>query len=733
MSNSVYAHPSFAGDASPEQSLTLQQAIICTTQSLNQLSKVIPGYRPRAGQTSLALRVSEVAFQQGILVAQAGTGTGKTFAYLMGVLPHIIYSQKRVIIATHTISLQTQLMEKDLPLFIQAAAPGLRVMIAKGATRYFCPRRAMAWLNKHDNSGQTKLNLAEDGQSVDKQQLSFIEKLLGDFDSQNFNGDLDTLENETIKPVENLVCRQYDRCPGQTKCEFGQDCPFYRARKDLHQAQIVVTNHALLSQTLIEETQTLGQLNDQILIVDEAHQFLSTYRGQQQQTLEFSVQPKLGEKLKQVCECFYKIIKADGHHALPFDSQLIEQSSRSLQSILSEVESQLSSVNQFLFANYRQLRGPAKDNFDNLDQWLMGFEPTQDGLSWLLLQLYTLFCSADSAFNKMVNQMIAPVEKSYSERSKSAQKQIENLTLLSRELDDYLTRSQGCLERFIRHDQLYTIQDRVAAGLVRWISRLGENKGFCAHSNQLVMNESLEKKVYDVFSTTIFTSATIEALNSPQRFLSSLGLDKRSDVSELKVASPFDYSKVSVSAPIKQGDVNHPSFSSKIKQQVELSAQRHKAILVLFSSYQQLNQVYDQCSATLKKQVLRQADFSRQQILDRHKQRVDLGQTSILFGVDSLSEGVDLQRHYLTCVMVAKFPFPNLNEPMLAYEARTLEFLGKNSFYDLSLPICSSKLIQSTGRLIRSEEDFGEVILLDSRIHSKSYAKRLVYSLPFFQ
>ncbi len=733
MPNTVYARRSFSGDATPEQALTLQQAITCTTQSLNQLSKVIPSYRPRTEQTSLAERVSEVAFQQGILVAQAGTGTGKTFAYLMGVLPHIMYSQKRVIIATHTISLQTQLMEKDLPLFRRAVAPSLRIMIAKGSTRYFCPRRAMAWLNKHGNSGQTELNLAEQGQSVDKQQLSIIEKLLEGFDSQSFNGDLDTLESGNIKPIENLVSRRYDRCPGQTKCEFGQSCPFYQARKDLQKAQVVITNHALLSQSLIEETQTLGQLNDQILIVDEAHQFLSTYRGQQQQTLEFSAQPKLAEKLKQIRDCFHKIIKADGHHALPFDSQLIEQSSQSLQSLLNDVESQLSSVNQFLFANYRQLRGPAKDNFDNLDQWLMGFEPTQDGLSQLLLQLYTLFCSADSAFNKIVNQMIAPVEKSYSERSKSAQKQVENLTLLSRELDDYLTRSQGCLERFIRHDQLYTIQDRVAAGLVRWISRFGENKGFCAHSNQLAMGESLEKKVYDVFSTTIFTSATIEVLNSPKRFLSSLALDKRSDINVLKVASPFDYTKVSVSAPIKQGDVNHPSFSSKIKQQVERATQRHKAILVLFSSYQQLNQVYDQCSPALKKKILRQADFSRQKILECHKKRVDLGQASILFGVDSLSEGVDLQRHYLTCVMVAKFPFPNLNEPILAYEARTLEFLGKNSFYDLSLPICSSKLIQSTGRLIRSEEDFGEVVLLDSRIHRKSYAKRLVYSLPFFQ
>jgi ATP-dependent DNA helicase DinG len=714
------------------QPFTVEQSIGYTTQYLFNLGRHMPGFKPREAQTLLAKKISEVAHNTGLLVAQAGTGTGKTYAYLLGALPQVIYAKKRLIISTHTISLQTQLVEKDLPHAIQNINSSLIVKIAKGSSRYFCPKRALEFLAKEGESAQGELDIEQSHCGANAALVAQVNALFEQYSENKFDGDLDTIENPSVQSVEHLVCRQYDRCAGQQTCEFGKECPFYLARAGINQANIVITNHALLSHTLINETNCLGELNDQILIIDEAHQFLPIYRNESQHSLEFCADSKLVDKLTQLTDSLIKVIKIDGINRFPVDTKDIDQHTQSLKPYLKETESLLAELYAFLTANYKALRGPLKDSFDNLDQWLLGFEQSHPDLSWLLLQLYTTLSHAESRFQLMLNKLISPVEKSYADHSTKAQKHIGALSVLSHELDEYLEQSKTCLERFVRHDQLYTTEDRVRAGLVRWIKRNEKEKGFRAYSNLVNLTESLEKKIYNRLGSVIFTSATIEALNSPKQFISSLGLEHQVGLSMFNAMSPFDYSKVNLLAPIKQGDVNHPSYSIKIKQQLEQSVLRHKSILMLFSSYQQLNQVYDLCSPRLRSTILRQADFSASQIITKHKQRIDNGETSILFGVDSLSEGIDLQRHYLTCVMIAKFPFPNINEPLLAYEARSLEYYGKSSFNELSLPICSRKLIQSVGRLIRSEDDYGEVILLDSRVHSKSYAKRLIYSLPFY-
>jgi ATP-dependent DNA helicase DinG len=146
-----------------------------------------------------------------------------------------------------------------------------------------------------------------------------------------------------------------------------------------------------------------------------------------------------------------------------------------------------------------------------------------------------------------------------------------------------------------------------------------------------------------------------------------------------------------------------------------------------------MNEVYTLCSSALKRKILCQNDFSKRELIERHKNQIDQGETSILFGVDGLSEGLDLQQHYLTCVLITKLPFPALNKPMFKHLSSMIEAKGQSSFLQQSLPICERKLIQSVGRLIRSEQDYGEVILLDSRVNTSRYGKTLLGGIPMVQ
>jgi ATP-dependent DNA helicase DinG len=153
-------------------------------------------------------------------------------------------------------------------------------------------------------------------------------------------------------------------------------------------------------------------------------------------------------------------------------------------------------------------------------------------------------------------------------------------------------------------------------------------------------------------------------------------------------------------------------------------------MLVLFGSNKQMNETYNICSKELKDNILVQHNYSKSELISLHKSNVDNNKTSILFGVAGLAEGLDLQNQYLTCVIITKIPFPNTTNPMFNYESRCMDMLSKSSFLNLSLPLCSRNLIQAAGRLIRTEEDYGDIYILDSRIKTSRYGANLLGHLP---
>lgn len=187
-------------------------------QAYDALRQHIPGFKSRQGQEQLMNGVTESIASGELLACQAGTGVGKTFGYLLGAAPFLMAKRHKVIISTHTIALQTQLMEKDLPLFQQAVIPSLRFAIAKGSERYFCPQRAASLL-RTDSEAKSQQPLELDEQELFSQNALLDHKLLADiqtvqtqFHSREFDGDLDTLTLDNPERLTSFIGRKANRC-----------------------------------------------------------------------------------------------------------------------------------------------------------------------------------------------------------------------------------------------------------------------------------------------------------------------------------------------------------------------------------------------------------------------------------------------------------------------------------------------------------------------------------------
>jgi ATP-dependent DNA helicase DinG len=202
-----------------------------------------------------------------------------------------------------------------------------------------------------------------------------------------------------------------------------------------------------------------------------------------------------------------------------------------------------------------------------------------------------------------------------------------------------------------------------------------------------------------------------------------------------RVPSPFDFAKVGVLRvpPMRSMPNQAQLHTDEIIDHLEDWIEGHNAVLVLFSSRKQMNDVYFGVDRALRERILTQDEMGKQELIQKHKQRIDGGQQSILFGLASLAEGIDLPGDYLTHVVIAKIPFAVPNDPLEQSIAEWMEARGRNPFMEISVPEASLRLIQACGRLIRTEQDKGQITILDQRLIAKRYGQLLLDALPPYQ
>ena len=219
------------------ETISTTDAFALSEQYYQTLSSVLPGFVVRNAQKQIIEHSINAISHQQILALQAETGVGKTLGYLLSALPYVNNGKKRLVISTNTVALQNQLMDKDLPLLIKHLNPALKVTVAKGSQRYYCPKRALALLSKTEQSTQDPLDLNVDDDLENEQQknhthhqMALINTIYQDFNDETFDGDLDSCRYPNIDSVSSSINRHPERCEKKRLCPFGGKCPYYRVR-----------------------------------------------------------------------------------------------------------------------------------------------------------------------------------------------------------------------------------------------------------------------------------------------------------------------------------------------------------------------------------------------------------------------------------------------------------------------------------------------------------------------
>jgi ATP-dependent DNA helicase DinG len=686
-----------------------------------KIAEQLPGYEERPEQLRMAFTVAE-AFNKGQLaVVEAGTGTGKSLAYLVPALLWAKGNQERVVVSTRTINLQEQLIRKDLPFLQRASGLEFHAVLVKGRSNYYCLRRG-------DNAGR-ELGLFDQERGAELQQII-------DWAAHTADGSKEDLSFIPSYQVWEEVCCEADQC-ARVRCSYYSRCFFHKARRRAARADVLVVNHALLLSDLALRQETDNYTATAVLppfervILDEAHHLEDVA------TSHFSSQVSRFT--------FARLLGRLRHPRKPNQGLLprfIDQLSRELPDAFDEL--------------YRNIHGQVETLLGKRQQFL---EQALDDLQHIAAELPTAIGKQVSSRFELKHRILpdfcqTPIWQLICKR-------IEGLRLMGLELSQGLSallRSCEVLPEAVAekiHPVLVDIRgigtrlDALMADLGSfqavnaqsciWIEirdgRIGRGKGLITSLCQapLEVADSLNQALYQRFRSLVMTSATLSVAGSFKYFHTRIGLDRvePSRLVELALESPFDYpNQALLAVPSDLPAPGAPGFNEAVRDAVE------KAVLcsrgrsfVLFTSYALLQQIYDELSPVLearKLRCLRQGQENRHQLLKRFAE----DETSILFGTDSFWEGVDVPGRSLEQVVISRLPFRVPTDPVLEARSQAITERGGDAFMEYTVPQAVIRFKQGFGRLIRHRHDRGVVLILDTRVVKKGYGRMFLRSLP---
>ena len=645
-----------------------------------------------------------------VLAVEAGTGTGKTIAYLLAALPIAKARDKTLIVSTATVALQEQLIHKDLPELLEKTDIDFRFQIAKGRRRYLCLNKLEASLEQQDGLNQMALYEDEMALRLGPEDLKLYKSLMDEYASGRWSGDRDELSVELDEAVWFPLTSDHHQCTNR-RCANFSACPFFRSRADLEQVDLIVVNHDLvLADLSLGGGAILPEPSDSIYLFDEAHHLGEKATGH----FALSMRTKASEKQLKGYEKLFKQLLDESDNALTIKDS-VERMQRPLQEVLHALGAlDLRLDEELLLLNdgdrrRRYNRGEVPEDIRNLALNL------SVALSRLDALLETLLAKVKEALDTEGSEL----DRGFAER-----------------WTPVLGTHWGRVQRMTWLARSYaSVDEEGVPPTARWLVKHESEMGIDTeiHSAPVSARNHLQDLLWNHCFGAVLTSATLTALGSFETLFAQLGLPL--DTPALRLASPFDYStKARLEVPLMRSD---PGKADEHTDEVaEWLARELPAItagLVLFTSWRQMNRVMELLPDSLKDRIIPQGDLSKQMMLETHRARIDAGGSSILFGLASFAEGVDLPGDYLKDVIIAKLPFSVPDDPVDATLAEWVEERGGNAFQDISVPAASVKLTQAVGRLLRTETDSGRVVLLDRRVVTRRYGQALLDALPPFQ
>jgi len=636
------------------------------------IAKAHPEYEHRPGQIEMAQAVLNAFEQKHHLIVEAGTGTGKTLAYLVPAIAAACGSGARVVVSTGTKNLQEQLMDKDLPFLQEVLPKKFRAAVMKGRNNYACLHRI-----KRAESMPVLEGLDQIGQ------FDEVVRWMTKTDT----GDRAELSNlpENL-PFWRHIDARSDTCLGQ-KCPDFDPCFITRMRQRALDADIVVVNHHLFFADLALRNGAYGAVlpDYAAVILDEAHQIedvASEYFGVQASNYQ------IDDLLRDVS--FLKFEDREAERELTRVSARIQRFADMFW--ISFREGRGLEGRFALMPRYGTARGSERVNDEA--QAGMPADRRQD----VGAPASAPYDALDNALNRLETTLDA---------LKDAPADGENIVRRTRQL---------------RFDLNFIIKGDDKS-FVYWLERRG--RGVFLRASPIDVSGLLQDKLFEKVPTVILTSATLSSAGNFRFIRERLGLD---DAEEMIAESIFDFENQAVLyLPPQMPDPRSPQWARAAADEVIkiVNATEGRAF-VLSTSFAGMNELYERVAPQIDYPSFLQGSTSKSALLKKFRATPN----AVLFATASFWQGVDVRGEQLSCVIIDKLPFAVPSDPIVAARQRYIEEQGGSSFYEYSVPQAIISLKQGLGRLIRSTTDRGVLAVLDPRLRTKMYGQTFLQSLP---
>lgn len=667
-------------------------------------------YESRPAQEEMMSHVFHALAKDNHFMIEAGTGTGKSLGYLIPSLYYSLLYDETVVVSTHTINLQEQLLKRDVPLLKEVFPYPFKVALLKGRNHYLCLRKFEQRLNRME-SAQTKDEVLTIAQML----VWLGETEHGDDEEMHFT--------TKGKEIWNDVASSTDSCLNRA-CPWFRRCYYHRAKHQANQANVVITNHSMLFTDMIAEHRLLPAY--QKLIVDEAHQFEEVASQHLGRTITYySFLFTLHRLYRDSKHGMLSNLSMRLGHMHDDKAGLWRDTVQTLMTKLVQVKEEWEHYTELLYDLL--IKQTVQDNQDT-SPFVYRFKHNEPPNDW------DKIVEVESDIHSLLKEILKKLEHLLNELK-------DNKDEL--EWQSIVTDLNGAFKHLVLlKDDLHFFTMKPNQGYVYWVEGnvVLAKKSLQMHAVPLQVSTFIRENFFEQKQSIVLTSATMSVNQSFTYAADRFGIKSYLESGKLQTVqlqSPFNYRKQALVCiprdfPKIKGGGTDPIFAQSLVQSLaEVAETTSGRMLVLFTSYQMLKKVYEALKpkmTTLGIDVIGQGVDSgnRSKLIAWFRE----SKASILLGTSSFWEGVDIPGESLSCLAIVRLPFQPPHHPLIEARSEYMKQNNRNPFMDYAVPQAVIRFKQGFGRLIRQTSDKGVVVIYDTRVLETYYGKHFLYSLP---